>query len=450
MNSINIFIKTVLFSLLITFTISSCNKEADIIGSDIQPPSEVLNLQFTDSVDIYAYSILEDTIVSSNVYQDVVGFLNDPVFGKFKSGFATQLHLPSRSVNFGENAVVDSVVLVVAYKGFYGDTNSAVNFKVYEIDEDLIKDSSYNQNYNLKYISKPLNEEPNLYQTSEINKIKITQQDTTFPAFRIKLSSSWAQKRIFSKSGSWELENNINFKIYFKGLYIVAEDAYKLGHLLYLGINQSAKSGVFIYYHNSTGVKEPFQLKVENECSRINLYNHFNHSTSNIEIINQVVNKDTLLGKEKLYLKPCGGYNVKICFPNIKNRFNRRRVVINKAELIISNLITNYNTMYPPAKLTLAKNTATIGSYQFLPDDALFNGDQYFGGSYDLNKHQYRFRITRYIQKLIDSNEEDNGITLFISSRSALGNRLLFGGYNPSQISKDKKLKLELSYTFLD
>ncbi len=445
------FIKNRLFViqiLILTILIYSCNKEPDLLGSDIQPPSDKLNLSFTDSVAIIAYSVKEDTINTNGLSQNVIGWLNDPIFGKIQAGIATQLNLSSRSVSFGTDAQVDSVVLVIAFRGFYGDTNAAVNFKVYEINEDLNVNNSYNQNHTLNYFSKPLNNNPNEYITSRINTVQFSNSDTVLPAFRIRLTNEWAKRKIIDKSGSPEIDNNDNFKAYCKGIYITAENAYKLGHLLYLGINKSIKSGIFVYYHNSTGVKDPFQLIVEDDCARINLYNHFNYTGAVSDLQNQI-NGNTLLGAEKIYLQPLGGINAKIYFPNIKNRFNRRRVVINKAELVIKNLIPNYRTLYVPAKLTLAKNTST-GSYQYLPDDALIQGESYFGGQYNNTKNEYRFRITRYIQQLIDSNNDDYGITLFVSGRSVVANRLVLGGYNPTIISKNDRLRLELSYTFLD
>jgi hypothetical protein len=168
------------------------------------------------------------------------------------------------------------------------------------------------------------------------------------------------------------------------------------------------------------------------------------------QIRNNITNPDTVLGASQLYLHPGGGINSCLKFPNIREQFKNRRVVINRAELIITNVIPNNRGFYMPAKITVAKNSGT-GSYLFLPDDAVTEGDVYFGGAYNSSTNEYRFRITRYIQELVNTTTPDYGLTMFISGRAIFGNRLIFTGYRKGLISgRLKPLRLELSYTYLD
>jgi hypothetical protein len=223
-----------------------------------------------------------------------------------------------------------------------------------------------------------------------------------------------------------------------------------LGHMVYLGINKSTTSGIYCYYHTDDMQNQVFRLLVEDDCLRLNLYDHNNYANANAEIRNQVIFNDTSLGAKQLYLHPGGGINTKIKFPTIREQFKNRRVVINRAELVISNLIPNQKGFYVPVNLTMAKNSST-GTYLFLPDDAITEGSDYFGGAYDIVKNEYRFRITRYIQQLINTNTDDYGLTLFISGRAVYGNRLIFSGHKPSGInSKPRPLRLEISFTYLD
>ena len=408
-----------IFSLLVILSIlNSCTKEPDSIGLDVQPPSDRLGTNFTDTAQIIAYSVREDTIVTTGLSQNMVGWINDPYFGKTKASLVTQFNLPTRDVEFKSNPVLDSVVLVVAYRGFYGDTTAGVNFKVYELNQDLTADVTYHQNSTISYLHKSINDNPNAYQTTQVSTQIITSTDTISPAFRIKLNKNWAKNKFFDKSGQPELATNANFKSYFKGLMITADDAHGLGHMVYLGINKSTTSGIYCYYHTDDLQNQVFRLLVEDDCLRLNLYDHNNYANANSKIRNQVVFNDTSLGNKQLYLHPGGGINTKIKFPTIREQFKNRRVVINRAELVISNLIPNQKGFYVPVNLTMAKNSST-DSYLFLPDDAITEGSDYFGGAYDIVTNEYRFRITRYIQQLINTNTDDYGLTyLFLVEQS--------------------------------
>jgi hypothetical protein len=441
---------TLIFSVLISLILVSCTKEPESIGLDVQPPSDRLGTNFTDTTHIIAYSVLEDSIVTSALSQNVVGYVNDPYFGTMSAGFVTQFNLPSRDVHFDNNPVLDSVVLVVGYRGLYGDTTSGVNFKVYELSQDIYKDSTYYQNSTYSVYSKPLNYNPSQYHTTQISTPVISPTDTTGAQFRIRLSTRWGQTKIFNKSNQPEISSNDLFKAYFKGLYITAEDARGLGHLVYLGINKSTTSGVYFYYHNDSETSQVFRILVEDDCARANQYNHRNYSTASIQIRNQVINHDTSLGANQLYLHPGGGINTYVKFPTVREQFKNRRVVINRAELVITNLIPNMKGFYVPAQITLVANSST-GTYLFLPDDAFTEGSDYFGGIYNSTTNEYRFRITRYIQHLINSTDEDYGLTMLVSGRAVFGNRLIFAGYHPNiSLSKNKPFRLELSYTYLD
>ncbi len=434
---------------ILTIAATSCTKESDSIGLDVQPPTDRLGTNFTDTTQIIAYSVKEDSIITSNLSQNIVGFIKDPYFGSTQAGFATQFHLPTRDVQFTGNPILDSVVLVISYRGFYGDTNSAVNFKVYELNQDFNADSSYYQNTPINVKPKPINSNPSAYYQTRISTPVMSSQDTTMPQFRIKLSTSWGQHKIFDKSGQSELSDNANLKNHFKGLYITAEDAMGLGHMVYLGINESTVSGIYFYYHTSEA-NLTFRLLVEKTCARINHYDHNGYHGALSAIQNQVNNNQTSLGANQLYLHPGGGINTFVQFPTVKEQFKGRRVVINRAELVITNVVPNTKGFYVPQQLTLAKKSST-GSYLFTPDDAITEGDDYFGGFYNASTNEYRFRITRYIQEILNSDNPDYGLTLFISGRAVVSNRLIFMGYRKGLIAgRLKPLRLELSYTYLD
>jgi len=103
--------------------LSSCSKEPGQIGYIIQPDESKLNVAFSDTTTIYAYSEIIDSIRSDKLSVSAFGSLKDPVFGGTTAGFYTQFLLSINGYDFGEERQLDSLVLQIDYAGWYGDTN---------------------------------------------------------------------------------------------------------------------------------------------------------------------------------------------------------------------------------------------------------------------------------------------------------------------------------------
>ena len=84
-----------------------------------------------------AYSFLEDTLSTTNTTANLIGEVHDPVFGDCRASTYAQFNLTGSSVNFGANPVVDSIVLTLQLASYYGDTNSRVGLRVYQLTEPL-------------------------------------------------------------------------------------------------------------------------------------------------------------------------------------------------------------------------------------------------------------------------------------------------------------------------
>ena len=153
---------------------------------------------------------------------------------------------------------------------------------------------------------------------------------------------------------------------------------------------------------------------------------------------------DTTLGREKLYVQAGGGVTTKIAFPSIKEKLGGKQLVINKAELVITN-IDNDNFFTEPAKLRVS-GVSSSGKLVYIPDDAVYTSENYYGGIYDTEKKEYRIRITKYIQQLLLNDEYLNYIYLKVSGAGIRGNRLILSGTNPTT-NPDSRLRLEISYT---
>ena len=139
---------TKFFLIGIIFLAASCKKESGI-GSNIQPDSDLISLQATDSLSLFTYTVKEDSLRSDEASIIQIGNINDAVFGNTNASLFTQVVIPNGLLNidFGATAVLDSSALSLAYSyDYYGDTLAAQQFRVYQMTEGIYHDSVYYSN----------------------------------------------------------------------------------------------------------------------------------------------------------------------------------------------------------------------------------------------------------------------------------------------------------------
>jgi len=423
-----------LLPLLLLFT-QGCKKDITSIGLNLR--DDLLNAAFSDSISLSAYSILEDTLNTTNLVSNYLGFLKDDIFGTTTTGLYTQFLPSSNSVNFGSNPQLDSVVLTLKYSGgFYGDTLNPFTIKVYELTEKIEDSKTYHQTDEISYKTQNLTfTDFNLYPKPTT---KVPADSLLTSHIRIRLTDKFGKNFLDNPK---MMNSSDVFKNFFKGLYISAEPLLNKGSLVNFDLN-SAISGIQLYYKQDT-VARRFTLVTNNQ--NIVRFSHYKHDYTLGEnnFKQQVLNNETDLGKNILYVQSMGGIKTKITFPYIK-AFKDKRMVINKAELVISIFDTDLTLFPPPARLFLTGINSS-GVNVRIPDEDIFASAAYFGGTYDAAKKEYRFRVTRYIQDIILRNNFEPSIYLVVNGAAANAYRLILNGTAPQDLSK--RLRLEIYYT---
>ncbi len=431
-----------LIGLVATFLVlfSACNDQSSSLGLDL---IDQVGTDFTDTLTLEAYSLLEDTINTTNMTANLVGEIYDPVFGNCTASTYAQFDLTGSSVNFGDDPIIDSVILTLQLSSYYGDTTSAVGIRVYQLTDYLQEDETYYNNSTIAYDATPLNYSLTGYTIQPTTNVIVDTGDYS-PHIRIRLSQAFGQYLLDNQD---QMLTNASFKSFFKGLCISSvSHTGSTGYMLLTSMTSSL-SGISIYYHNSTTSTTKYVFPCSSECVRFTNYGHDYTTSTDENFIQQVLNGNTEYGRDKIYLQASGGVKTKITFPYLKEAFESldNRVVINRAELVITNVSPDEVYMVYPSALTLQgirqNNTIT-----YLPDDDYYTSSSYFGGSYDETTHEYRFRITQYIQDYIHGEGEiTNSIYLVVNGASVRANRLIAGG--TSAANEDSRLRLELSYT---
>ena len=439
----------VIITLVLTsiFTLNSCRNSPAIFGTEVLPDDLNMQVHYIIFDGVYGYSILEDSVKSNDLPKNFIGSMYDSTFGVTTAGVAAQFVLSNNGADFGANPQLDSLILEINYSGdLYGDSTTVQTLHVYELNEDMILDTTYYSNYNfqmfdvdyadMQFIPKP-------HDSIVVN------GDTLPPMIRVNLSKTYpdlAEKILNADTA--DLEDGDAFIKFFKGLYITTEPVTSGGALIPIDLI-SRGSRLALYYSNDEDDSLVYNFYVAALASpRVNTYKH-DYTLAADDFKQQVLNGDTTLGEQKFYVQGAAGTKAIIKIPDLRDddSLDYEHIAINEVKLFLPGL---KKSKYPPKQLALVRRLAD-GSYEPLADEYLNQelGNLYFGGTYNESSNQYFFRLTKYVQKLIsDENYLNNGLYLFVSGAS----------YNPAEFtfkgnaSNDtlSGMRIEIIYTVVD
>lgn len=429
--------------LITALLFTTCKKENNDLGLEIQPPSDKLNVFSTDTTSVIAYSQIVDSVKTDETSVSLLGSILDPVFGKSTASFFTQLRLSQSAVSFGTNPVLDSLILSLKYKGYYGDTNAVMTVRVFELAEQIQIDSQYYSQQSVAVKETLLGQKTF---TPDFTNDMILGGDTLAPHLRVNLgtlTSELANKLFNAPADS--MANNGSFLNYFYGLYVTAEPANSDGVIIYLDL-LSSLSEMTLYYHNDTEDSLSFEYLINSNCARFGNFSH-DYSLGSPAFKAQAIDKDTTLGKSICYVQALGGVKTFVRFPSIKNYYSNGKIAVNEARLFLSCYESDPG-LEVASTLVLVKRKAE-GGYTITNDQ--LDGADYFGGYYDKDNHGYWFRITSTIQELMRSSDPDYGLEIYVSGGAVNAQRVLLNGTSPQLPSApEDRMKLIITYTTLN
>lgn len=335
----------------------ACDKDFTSIESDVLGKE---NTNFNAGSVYYpptkAYNKKLDSLQINGLFSNLFGVFNDPAYGQTKAGIVTQVIPNITDPDFGDNPVIDSVILRIPYfSKVREDSPDSEGNTLYSIEDSLygsdpIKLSIYQNNYFLRDFNpnSEFNNPQNYYSNSEntgsstdyymrtennaVNfddyKGALIYEDDTFvpsgdnialsiindanetetseilpPSLRIHLDPDFWTSAILDKEGGSELSNVNNFNNYFRGLYFKAESIGSDGNMIFLNM-RSSDANLTIYYSKDS--VEDATIKTQDTYTlnfsgiRLNTFiNDYNLIT--------LENGDNALGDEKLYLKGNSG-----------------------------------------------------------------------------------------------------------------------------------------------
>ena len=353
-----------LLSIFFIILIYSCDKDFTSIDSDVISAENAINFN-TSSIDypIVASNLRLNPVKSNNLPSFMLGYNNNPFYGESKASFLGQIVPAEFSPSFGENVVLDSVVLTIPYYSRGVDTDDDGNIS-YEIDSvygntatklyvyksnfylrdfNPSGDFSDSQNYysngalsNSESISQSEIEAELLYESGILGdgsddfipsseRIDLTLLDSLgesyvassiAPAVRLKLNNpndNFWQSLFFENEGNAELINPNTFKEFFRGLYIKADGVNSEGSMMLLNF-ASSNTKLTIHYTSETSTDSDTDsggTSTETITSQNEYVLNFTDNLVNIYENNfqvDVSNSNTVEGDERIYLKGGEGY----------------------------------------------------------------------------------------------------------------------------------------------
>lgn len=424
-NTVRIFI----ISLFSTLLFSACTRiGSSELGLGLLPSMDAYNTKDT-ILDVITETV--DRTDSMRVYASddhVLGNItNDPVFGTTNASMYFQVKpsfFPFFIAGNKDSLIVDSAVLVLSYKGFYGDTTKPVKIQLKRISQATPLDafklyaSNYPELYNLKT-------DQNLGETilnfARVGDSLYTRFEASTNTIRIKLSKSFANQFLKEFDSTNAYRSDTTLRAYFPGFSLTTDPSTNKNVLVRINLIDTNSKLALYYNTNSTALTDVYKRDTSVVNFKFSIYNNGDANfikrnragSVSANHLNKVSN-DSLV-----YVQTSPGTMVKVKIPGLKNFANK---IIHRAELLAEQVPSNagvssmVSQFLPPKYLFLGVYDTVSKSIRNVPND--FTGTTnassltQFGGrlvyksinGYD-NVASYNFNVSRYVQGVISRTD---------------------------------------------
>jgi len=414
----------IIISLFSTLLFSACTRiETSELGLGLLPSMDAYNtkdtvlevitetLERTDSMRVYP----TDDHVLGNI-------TNDPIFGTTNASMYFQVKpsfFPFFIAGSKDSLVVDSAVLILSYKGFYGDTSKPVKVQLKRISAATpltplkLYASNYPELYNFKT-------DQNLGETTvdfaKINDSLNTRFEASSKTIRIKLSKSFATQFLKEFDSSNAYRSDTTLRAYFPGFALTADESANKNVLLKINLIDTNTKLALYYNTNATGTRDTAVVKFNFSIYSNGDVNFIKRNRTGAEIAKHI---DKVANDSLVYVQTSPGTMVKVNIPGLKNFANK---IIHRAELIAEQVPDALGAgslesqLLPPRYLFLGTYDSVSKTFGNVPNDfqGTTSGSSFmqFGGGliyksidgYD-NVASYNFNISRYVQGVISRKE---------------------------------------------
>ncbi len=406
--------------------LSACKKinESTELGSGLIPAVDNINT-FDTSLQVDAYnelfSILNDSTRLINTDHHFMGIINtDPLFGKTTASLFLEFKpatYPFVYPNKKDSLYLDSVVIVLSYRGSYGDTNTLQKVNVYQMNQSnkFSRDSTYMIRENKFTYTNLLGSKT--YAPKDLDDSVFLLKEKSRNQLRIKLNNSFGQS-LLNLDSATTLKSDSAFRAFNKGFAIIPDNAFGGKALSAFNLNDTNTKLVLYYKMDKGGIRDTVSTTFR-----------FTLSSANANFIQRDYSGTPILSYQGgsspdnfVFIQSTPGSYANLRIPAL-NLLSKR--VIHRAELIMEQvydpsdkLYTNPDVLFVDAYDTAKKRHRTI-PFDFQLDNSGTPNYDAFGM---LSKNSvdplgnsikvWKFNLTRYVQNINTGKEKNYSLRL--------------------------------------
>lgn len=402
--------------LVFSFLNFHCTKiDTTTIGAGLIPAVDNVNT-FDTVLTVIANNFDTVSTDCANVYPSenhVLGYIgNDQYFGTTIASIFTQFSAPNFPFFFPASAPdlkLDSVVLVLSYRTFYGDTTLPQKVNVYRFDSSFVFDSSTCS----QKIYNPLLLGSAIFTPQSLNDTARGFNDTSANELRIRLNDAFGQDILATDTSRFATDSL--FRDFLKGFAIVPDAAFGGNALTYYNlVDTNSKLALYFRYSKDAVVDSPVVQNFRFTSTTASANNIIrNHSGSEIE--SNTSHPEP--GDNFIYIQTTPGTYAELKIPGLNLLSNR---IIHRAELVMDQAYSastndeyltapdilylqikdTGSTLKPiPCDFNTSTGTPNLGTFGGVRATAKDNSGN--------NISRYTFNITRYVQKIV-TNKNTN------------------------------------------
>ncbi len=406
---------------------SSCEKSNGTIGAG-KFTNDRPELGEKLTFPVVSYTIPWDSVSTKSPAKVVLGNLEDPIFGRTQSAFATRFLLSKTSPDFGEGTVCDSVKLRLAYSGYYGIPGDEIHVQVKALTEALIDTANYYSNHQTPLGAVVADTVVALDPFARL----FNGVDSLVGYLSFDMDPSYFQSILFdpSMAGADFLADNESFVEEVPGLHFsdIGSGSEIAG---YFNLSNPG-SMIELYYHTGEEdtVPKVFNLTFgQNFGDPVGSYNSYNHDHTSSQFDLDMM--DTVNGEVLTYVQGGSGARTVLFFPGLDTLIGKD-YSINRATLTADVLQGTVGPYTLPSSLLLLQDLDT--TQQLVRDYS--SSVNATGGTVvraDIREYKYRFNVTRTVHDFVNERGEVLPLMLIPSSSSGnLHRAVLGGGMHPS------------------
>ncbi|MFW5872371.1 MAG: DUF4270 family protein [bacterium] len=436
-----------LFLVILVFTIlNGCKKEVEDLGKNLVPPDDKYPVRVDSTFTVTGTTLPVNKVPTMNKTLNLLGYSYDNFFGETKTDLAMTF-IPARFIDstqqpsdlFGQNPIVDSLIIKIVVDSIHGSTSNFDKIKIYELTNYFDPNILYYSNDDDLFIKS----------STPIATFKHSQGDSLLV---FEVDKDVANRLIKPPANSDSVyQKQECFTQYFHGIYMQYEDITEGSSFAYCNLYAPKISGAYLYFHENdqkgsfsyffdfperTGYKGPV----------VNLYKH----TYTGYPINAYIEPSIEDPDNKMFVQTLGGVNSILDFSSLEPLKDSLPLIINKAELYIENLgDTSSAKMLEKLAIYIYNETLNVREndtslLETIPPDPRDPRFSFFADQGRLEGDHYIFNITSFIQMYLDGELSDHHQKLIVEPTNRFEPEK-----NTTLSSTEPGIKLKIYYTDL-